>query len=139
MLNPQLKIHNSQLKIMLFSRFDTEMQVRPDDIDMNQHVHNSKYNDYVLAARYDQMELFYKFPMEKFLENKFAWVINKAIVEYKRPLGLGDRFIVNTGIKEMLPKDVSLISISPVNVQANYAVMGNFIIPWSMLKLVEAN
>lgn len=104
MLNSQLKIHNSQLIIMTFSRFDTEMQVRPDDIDMNQHVHNSKYFDYVLAARYDQMELFYKFPMEKFLENKFAWVINKAMVEYKRPLGLGDRFIVNTGIKEMLPK-----------------------------------
>lgn len=89
---------------MTYSRFETEMQVRPDDIDMNQHVHNSRYFDYVLAARYDQMEKFYGFPMEKFLANNFAWVISKAIVEFKRPLGLGDHFIVNTGIKEMLPK-----------------------------------
>lgn len=89
---------------MLYSTFETEMQVRPDDIDMNQHVHNSRYFDYVLAARYDQMERFYKFPMEKFLANKFAWVISKATIEYKRPLGLGDHFVVKTGIKEMLNK-----------------------------------
>ena len=31
--------------------FATEMQVRPDDIDMHRHVHNSRYLDYVLAAR----------------------------------------------------------------------------------------
>ena len=33
------------------TKFETEMQVRPDDIDMFQHVHSSKYLDYVLAAR----------------------------------------------------------------------------------------
>lgn len=36
-----------------YLKFDTELAVRPDDIDMNNHVHNSKYLDYVLAARYD--------------------------------------------------------------------------------------
>ncbi len=35
----------------VFSKFETELQVRPDDIDMNQHVHGSRYMDYVLAAR----------------------------------------------------------------------------------------
>ncbi len=113
---------------MTYSRFETEMQVRPDDIDMNQHVHNSRYFDYVLAARYDQMEKFYGFPMEKFLANNFAWVISKAIVEFKRPLGLGDHFIVNTGIKEMLPKAVSLVSISTVKKLANFVAMVNSII-----------
>ncbi len=87
-----------------FSKFSTEMQVRPDDIDMNQHVHNSRYFDYVLAARYIQMEEHYKFPMEKFIENNYGWVVSKAIVEYKRALGLGDKFIVTTGITEMLYK-----------------------------------
>ena len=38
-----------------YSTFESELTVRPDDIDMNNHVHNSKYLDYVLAARYDQM------------------------------------------------------------------------------------
>jgi acyl-CoA thioester hydrolase/thioesterase-3 len=89
---------------MNFSHFESEMQVRPDDIDMNQHVHNSRYFDYVLAARYDQMERFYKFPMEEFLAQDFGWVVSKATIEYKRPLGLGDRFKVTTGIKSMEPK-----------------------------------
>jgi len=37
----------------IHSKFETEMQVRPDDIDLFQHVHSSRYMDYVLAARYD--------------------------------------------------------------------------------------
>lgn len=87
-----------------YSRFETLLQVRPDDIDMNQHVHNSRYLDYVLAARYDQMEHHYKFPMESFVENNFSWVVSKATIEYKRALKLGDKFIVNTGITEILAK-----------------------------------
>lgn len=81
-----------------YSRFITEMQVRPDDIDMNQHVHNSRYFDYVLAARYEQMERCYAFPMEEFLKHRYGWVVRRAIVDYKRPLGLGDWFSVETGI-----------------------------------------
>ena len=30
----------------MVSIFETEIIVRPDDIDMNSHVHNSKYLDY---------------------------------------------------------------------------------------------
>jgi YbgC/YbaW family acyl-CoA thioester hydrolase len=88
----------------LFSTFETDMQVRPDDIDMNQHVHNSRYFDYVLAARYDQMERCYKMPMEEFIKLGFGWVVRIAHVEFKRPLGLGDRFIVRTRI-ERIQKD----------------------------------
>lgn len=33
----------------MYKTFETEHRVRPDDIDMFQHVHNSKYLDYVLA------------------------------------------------------------------------------------------
>lgn len=77
------------------------MQVRPDDIDMNQHVHNSRYFDYVLAARYDQMERCYKMPMAEFLKLGFGWVVRTAFIEYKRPLGLGDVFTVRTWIDEV--------------------------------------
>ncbi|MEP0823557.1 MAG: acyl-CoA thioesterase [Ignavibacterium sp.] len=81
-----------------FSKFETELQVRPDDIDMNQHVHNSRYFDYVLAARYDQMERCYGMPMAEFLKLGFGWVVRTAHLEFKRPLGLGDSFIVRTWI-----------------------------------------
>jgi YbgC/YbaW family acyl-CoA thioester hydrolase len=84
-----------------YSRFKTEHKVRPDDIDMFNHVHNSKYFDYVLNARYDQMELFYGMSMETFLEMGFGWVVKTVMIDYKRPLGLGDLFIVETGIESI--------------------------------------
>ena len=66
------------MEITQYSIFERTLKVRPDDIDMFNHVHNSKYFDYVLAARYDQMEQFYKMPMESFLESGFGWVVRTA-------------------------------------------------------------
>jgi acyl-CoA thioester hydrolase/thioesterase-3 len=57
------------------SKFETILKVRPDDIDMNNHVHSSKYIDYVLAARYEQMEHNYKMPMQEFIKHGYGWVI----------------------------------------------------------------
>ena len=87
-----------------YSSFTSEFKVRPDDIDMFNHVHNSTYFDYVLAARYEQMENCYKMPMEDFLKMGFGWVVKSAFVEYKRPLGLGDIFTVQTGIETINSK-----------------------------------
>jgi acyl-CoA thioester hydrolase len=86
---------------MIGTRFETELQVRPDDIDMNQHVHASRYMDYVLAARYDQMARCYGMAMEEFLGLGFGWFVRTAQVEYKRPLGLGEHFIVRTWVAEI--------------------------------------
>ncbi len=41
-------------------KFKTEIMVQPRDIDINGHVHHSVYLDYLLAARYDQMQRCYK-------------------------------------------------------------------------------
>lgn len=87
-----------------YSRFKTEHKVRPDDIDMFNHVHNSIYLDYVLAARYEQMELFYGMSMEKFMEIGYGWVVQSVQINYKRPLGLGDKFEVETGIESINKK-----------------------------------
>jgi acyl-CoA thioester hydrolase/thioesterase-3 len=90
----------------MHTKFETELQVRPDDIDMNRHVHGSRYFDYVLAARYDQMARCYKMPMEEFLKHDLGWYMKTAHVEYKRPLRLGDSFIVRTWVKEIRRSDV---------------------------------
>jgi thioesterase-3 len=81
-----------------YSIFESEITVRPDDIDMFNHVHNSKYFDYVLAARYEQMDRFYKMPMEDFLKAGYGWVVRTAYVDFKRPMILGDTALVRTGI-----------------------------------------
>ncbi len=90
------------------TRFQSELQVRPDDIDMNRHVHNSRYFDYVLAARYDQMDRCYGMPMEEFIRLGYGWVVRTAHVDYKRPLGLGDRFIVTAWVEEVLRQGVKV-------------------------------
>ena len=93
---------------MIGTKFETELQVRPDDMDMNQHVHASRYWDYVLAARYDQMERCYQMSMEEFLKLGLGWFIRTAHLEYKRPLGLGERFIVRTWITDFLKDGVTV-------------------------------
>jgi acyl-CoA thioester hydrolase/thioesterase-3 len=84
----------------VYSRFETELQVRPDDIDMYQHVHSSRYMDYVLAARFEQMERCYGMPMEEFQKRGYGWFMATAEMHFKRPLGLGDRFVVATWIEK---------------------------------------
>src|SRR5512134_3408759 len=90
------------------TRFETEMQVRPDDIDMNQHVHASRYQDYVLAARYDQMERCYQMSMEQFAEAGFGWYVKTAHLEYKRALKLGELFVVRTWVDALAGSEVQV-------------------------------
>jgi acyl-CoA thioester hydrolase/thioesterase-3 len=85
---------------LVYSKFETELQVRPDDIDMYQHVHSSRYMDYVLAARFDQMERCYRMPMAEFQRLGYGWFMATAHMSFKSPLGLGDRFIVRTWIEK---------------------------------------
>jgi acyl-CoA thioester hydrolase/thioesterase-3 len=83
----------------VYARFETPLQVRPDDIDMFNHVHSSRYMDYVLAARYEQMARCYQLPWEEFIRLGFGWYLVSTQMNYKRPLGLGDRFIVRTWVE----------------------------------------
>ncbi|HUJ45045.1 MAG TPA: acyl-CoA thioesterase [Opitutaceae bacterium] len=86
----------------LHARFETEMLVRPDDIDLFQHVHSSRYMDYVLAARYDQMARCYGLSWEAFIERGLGWYMTAITMNYLRPLGLGDHFVVRTWIEDFL-------------------------------------
>lgn len=90
------------------TRFETELQVRPDDIDMNRHVHASRYQDYVLAARYDQMARCYGMSMEEFTKAGLGWFVKTAHVEYKRALALGDSFLVRTWVEDIARTDVKV-------------------------------
>ena len=88
--------------------FETELQVRPDDIDMNRHVHASRYHDYVLAARYDQMARCYQMSMEEFTQAGCGWFVKTAHLDYKRPLVMGDRFVVRTWVDEIGGSEVKV-------------------------------
>jgi len=85
--------------VSIFSKFETELGVRPDDIDLYQHVHSTRYLDYVLAARFDQMERCYGMPMPAFTQRGLGWYMAAATIQFQRPLGLGDRMTVRTWIE----------------------------------------
>lgn len=91
---------------MTYKRFDTELHVRPDDIDMNNHVHGSRYLDYVLHARFDQMGRCYGMPMEDFLARGWNWYQKTFHIEFKRAIILTDRIIVRTWLESFDGSDV---------------------------------
>jgi acyl-CoA thioester hydrolase len=93
---------------MPYKRFESELSVRPDDIDMNNHVHTSRYFDYYLAARYDQMARCYGVSMEKFIENGWTWFVRSYTMEFKRPVRLGETLIVRTWLETFERTDVSV-------------------------------
>ena len=86
---------------MSYAHFTSEIPVRPDDIDMNQHVHSSRYMDYVLAARHDQMDRCYGMSMDEFIKLGYGWVIAEGHLNFKRPLFLGDVALITTNIHEI--------------------------------------
>lgn len=81
--------------------FSSEIKVRPDDIDMNNHVHNTKYLDYVQTGRFEQMRDFYKMPMEEYHSKGLNWFASLAHIEYKRALKLNEIAIVKTQMGEV--------------------------------------
>jgi len=86
----------------MYSTFETEISIRPDDIDLNNHVHSSKYQDYLFMARYIQMKENYKMSMELFLERGYSWVVSEFSIQYKREITLSDQTVkVKTQIQEI--------------------------------------
>ena len=83
----------------MYSIFETAITVRPDDIDMNNHVHYSRYLDYILMARYDQMKKDYKVSMEEFVAQGYSWVASEVTIQYKRPILLQESVTVRTQVK----------------------------------------
>lgn len=88
--------------------FTTEILIRPDDIDLNNHVHSSKYLDYVLAARFIQMRDDYKFPMEYYHERKLNWVASTYHIDFKRGLKFNDSALVKTQFDEVNGSNVKV-------------------------------
>src|SRR5436190_19834706 len=82
------------------TKFTTDIIIRPDDIDLNNHVHSSRYMDFVLFARYDQMERCYGFSMEEFIDLGFGWVMTDSFMQFKRPLVLKDIAEVTTWVED---------------------------------------
>jgi len=90
------------------TKFDTEIMVRPNEIDINGHVHQSVYLDYVLFSRFDQMKRCYKMPMEEFFKMGYSWTTRCTYVEFQKPIFLGETIIIRTWVEEIKQKSVKV-------------------------------
>jgi acyl-CoA thioester hydrolase/thioesterase-3 len=93
---------------MLYKKFETEMAVRPSEIDYNGHVHQSAYLDYLLFARVDQMQRCYKMPIEEFFNRGLSWATKSVSIDYQKSLYMNERFIVRTWIESLGDKSVDV-------------------------------
>lgn len=65
---------------------ESQVIVRFQDCDPYQHLNNSKYLDYMLNAREDQIALHYGLDIFKMAkEKKIAWVVGQHQITYLRP------------------------------------------------------
>ena len=90
------------------TKFDTEITVRPNEIDINRHVHQSVYLDYILFARYDQMKRCYKMSMEEFFKMGYSWTTKAVNLEFNKPISLGETVIVRTWVEEIKKRSVKV-------------------------------
>jgi acyl-CoA thioester hydrolase/thioesterase-3 len=90
------------------SKFDTEIVVRPNEIDYNGHVHQSVYLDYLLFARVTQMRQFYKMPIEVFFKRGYSWATKSTYIEFQNPLFLNETAIVRTWVEEIKKKSIRI-------------------------------
>lgn len=93
---------------MIYKKFETEMIVRPSEIDNNGHVHQSAYLDYLLFARVDQMQRCYKMPIEEFFKRGLSWATKSLSINYLKSLYMNERFIVRTWIENLGDKSVNV-------------------------------
>ena len=93
---------------MLYKKFETEMKVRPSEIDYNGHVHQTAYLDYLLFARVDQMQRCYKMPIEEFFKRALSWATKSLSIEYLKSLYMNEQFIVRTWIESLGESSVNV-------------------------------
>lgn len=89
-------------------KFQTTIQVRPSDIDLNMHIHFTKYLEYALMARYDQLKKDYNYSIEKFFKEGYSWLVKKLNVNYLYPGYLMETIVVTTWINSMQGIDLNI-------------------------------
>ena len=89
-------------------KFDTEITVRPHEIDWNRHVNQSVYLDYLLHARVDQMRRCYNMPIEAFFQRGYSWITKSISIEYHASVFMGETIIVRTWIEKVGKKSVTV-------------------------------
>jgi thioesterase III len=87
---------------ILEKQLETTAIIRFQDCDPFQHLNNSRYIDYFMNAREDQLKQFYDFRIfEVFQETGHAWVVSKNQIAYVAPAVMLEEVIIRTQLIQM--------------------------------------
>ncbi|MBK7290106.1 MAG: acyl-CoA thioesterase [Chitinophagaceae bacterium] len=76
---------------------ESKMKIRFQDCDPYGHLNNSKYIDYIMTARGDQLIEFYDFDIYKMAQQaKLGWVAAQTQISYLHPAHIMEEVIIQT-------------------------------------------
>ncbi len=87
---------------MKLYRFQLEFDVRDYECDMNGHVNNSVYLNYLEHARHEYLKSL-GLPFAEFVRRGYNLIIIRSEIDYKRSLESGDRFKVCLNLEKVSP------------------------------------
>ncbi len=91
---------------------ESKTQVRFPDCDPFNHLNNSKYIDYIINAREDQLKIFYNFDIHKMVkEMGISWVVAQTHIAYIVPVGVMETITIQTRLLSYNTKSVLLEAI----------------------------
>ena len=73
-------------------------KIRFQDCDPLGHLNNGRYLDYLLNAREDHLEEFYKLDPKYFMSKGVAWVVSNHDIHYLRSAVLNQRVCIRTSL-----------------------------------------
>src|ERR1700748_71138 len=87
--------------------WETEYLIRFPDCDPFNHLNNSRYIDYFINAREDQLLKYYQFSPYDYARKKgISWVVTQNQIVYLKPATLMETVVVQSTILQLRQKDL---------------------------------
>ena len=91
----------------LKKQLESRMKVRFPDCDPFNHLHNSRYIDYMITAREDQVLEHYELDLHRLaLQQGIGWVSAKTEISYLKPAYLNELVTIETRVLHMSEKSL---------------------------------
>jgi thioesterase III len=92
---------DSQKGIVASHGLFTLIKARFSDFDLQGVLNSRQYLDLVAEARLEQMERYYKLPIELYTQRKQSWMLSQFAIDYLKPIYYPTAFFVSTKIESI--------------------------------------
>lgn len=82
--------------------------VRFNDCDPFNHLNNSRYIDYFMNAREEQLMQFYGFSLAESYKKGQAWVVRSNQIVYLRPASYNEKIKIETGVLDLQEEQITV-------------------------------